>query len=64
MRKKELCIYSKKYDKDWRIVDDWKRFEQHYVYIPNEFQRGTILRNVRTNEYRFWKKIMSKYVHL
>lgn len=49
--KKELCIYSKKYDKDWRIVDDWKRFEQHYVYIPNEFQRGAILRNVRTNEY-------------
>lgn len=49
--KKELCIYSKKYDKDWQIVDDWKRFEQHYVYIPNEFQRGAILRNVRTNEY-------------
>lgn len=49
--KKELCIYSKKYDKDWQIVDDWKRFEQHYVYIPNEFERGAILRNVRTNEY-------------
>ena len=49
--KKELCIYSKKYDKDWQIVDDWKRFEQHYVYIPTEFQRGAILRNVRINEY-------------
>lgn len=49
--KKELCIYSKKYDKDCRIVDDWKRFEQHYVYIPTCFQCGTILRNVRTNEY-------------
>lgn len=49
--KKELCIYSKKYDKDWQIVDDWKRFEQHYVYIPTCFQCGTILRNVRTNEY-------------
>lgn len=42
--KKELCIYSKKYDKDWQIVDDWKRFEQHYVYIPNEFQRGAIFK--------------------
>lgn len=49
--KKELCIYSKKYDEEWKKVCDWKRFEQHYVYIPTCFQCGTILRNVRTNEY-------------
>lgn len=49
--KKELCVYSKKYDEECKKVYDWKRFEQHYVYIPTCFQCGTILRNVRTNEY-------------
>lgn len=49
--KKEFCIYSKKYDEECKKVYDWKRFEQHYVYIPTCFQCGTILRNVRTNEY-------------
>lgn len=49
--KKELCVYSKKYDEECKKVYDWKRFEQHYVHIPTCFQCGTILRNVRTNEY-------------
>lgn len=49
--KKELYIYSKKYDVEWQKLDDWRRFEQHYVYIPTAFSRGAILRNVRTNEY-------------
>lgn len=48
---KELCVYSKKYDEECKKVYDWKRFEQHYVYIPTCFQCGAILRNVRTNEY-------------
>ena len=38
-----------------KLEDDWDRFENHYVYIPTNFQVGECVRNMRTNEYSILK---------